>query len=64
MEKRIALVAHDNMKQELAEWVDWNWEILVNHHLVCTGTTGKIVSKTLTNRHNGENAHFDITFLK
>lgn len=62
--KRIALVAHDNMKQELAEWVDWNWEILVNHHLVCTGTTGKIVAKTLENRHNGEDAHFDITFLK
>ena len=38
--KKVALVAHDNMKRDLAEWVDWNWEILLRHHLVCTGTTG------------------------
>ena len=34
--KKVALVAHDNMKRDLAEWVDWNWEILLRHHLVCT----------------------------
>ena len=45
--KKVALVAHDNMKRDLAEWVDWNWEILLRHHLVCTGTTGKMVEKTL-----------------
>ena len=45
--KVLALVAHDNMKRDLAEWVDWNWEILLRHHLVCTGTTGKMVEKTL-----------------
>ena len=36
--KRVALVAHDNMKRDLAEWVDWNWEKLLQHHLICTGT--------------------------
>ncbi len=47
--KRVALVAHDNMKSDLAEWVDWNAAKLSNHPLVCTGTTGKMVEKTLIN---------------
>ena len=45
--KVLALVAHDNMKRDLAEWVDWNSGKLSRHHLVCTGTTGKMVEKTL-----------------
>ena len=49
MEKKkvLALVAHDNMKRDLAEWVDWNSDKLCRHHLICTGTTGKMVEKTL-----------------
>jgi methylglyoxal synthase len=62
--KRIALVAHDNMKRDLAEWVDWNWEILLNHHLICTGTTGKMVAATLLEKRNNAHARFDITMLK
>ncbi len=45
--KVLALVAHDNMKRDLAEWVDWNSRKLSCHHLICTGTTGKMVEKTL-----------------
>lgn len=45
--KVLALVAHDNMKRDLAEWVDWNSRKLSRHYLVCTGTTGKMVEKTL-----------------
>ncbi|MEG1612295.1 MAG: methylglyoxal synthase [Alistipes sp.] len=45
--KSVALVAHDNMKRDLAEWVDWNSSKLRKHHMVCTGTTGKMVEKTL-----------------
>lgn len=62
----IALVAHDNMKRDLAEWVAWNWEKLISHRLVCTGTTGRIVAETLMSRRNKEtaNARFDITMLK
>jgi methylglyoxal synthase len=45
--KRIALVAHDNRKKDLAEWVEWNWNILIGHDLVCTGTTGKMVEEAL-----------------
>lgn len=60
----LALVAHDNMKVDLAEWVDWNWENLLKHHLVCTGTTGKMVAKTLTDRRGESGELFDITMLK
>lgn len=62
--KRIALVAHDNMKRDLAEWVEWNWEILLNHRLVCTGTTGKMVASTLMEKRNNDHARFEITMLK
>lgn len=45
--KRIALVAHDNRKKDLIEWVGWNREILCEHDLICTGTTGKLVENLL-----------------
>ena len=45
--KRIALVAHDNRKQDLIEWVEWNWEVLLQHEITCTGTTGKLVEQAL-----------------
>lgn len=48
--KRIALVAHDNRKKDLVEWVEWNWELLLNHQLICTGTTGRLVEQAITSR--------------
>lgn len=45
--KRIALVAHDNRKKDLIEWVEWNWSALLEHQLICTGTTGKLVEDAL-----------------
>ncbi len=45
--KRIALVAHDNRKQDLIEWVKWNHSVLLRHTLVCTGTTGRLVEEAL-----------------
>ncbi len=44
--KTIALVAHDNRKQDLVEWVEWNYGILAGFDLVCTGTTGRLVEET------------------
>lgn len=38
--RTIALVAHDNKKSELMEWAQAHREILINHSLVATGTTG------------------------
>lgn len=45
--KRIALVAHDHRKKDLVEWVEWNWQELIKHKLICTGTTGKMVENAL-----------------
>jgi methylglyoxal synthase len=45
--KNIALVAHDNRKKDLLEWVTWNRKILAGHHLFCTGTTGKFIEEAL-----------------
>lgn len=48
--KKIGLVAHDNRKQDLIEWVRYNWSKLHHHHLVCTGTTGRVVEEALTSK--------------
>ena len=45
--KKIALVAHDNMKDDLLEWADYNKSTLQRHRLFATGTTGSILSKKL-----------------
>ncbi|MFQ5753434.1 MAG: methylglyoxal synthase [bacterium] len=43
--KNIALIAHDNRKQDLLEWVRFNKHVLKNHYLFATGTTGTITAK-------------------
>jgi len=43
--KRIALVAHDQRKEDLLTWMKYNAEVLSQHELYATGTTGKIISK-------------------
>ncbi len=48
--KTIALVAHDNRKRDLIEWVSWNHAILAGHRLVCTGTTGRLVEEALARK--------------
>lgn len=45
--KTIALVAHDNRKKDMMEWVGYNWKELTPHSLVCTGTTGRLVQETI-----------------
>lgn len=41
--KRIALIAHDNKKQELIDWVEYNKGVLARHELFGTGTTGNLI---------------------
>ena len=45
--KRIGLVAHDNKKADLIEWVRFNAGLLVAHDLVATGTTGTLLEDAL-----------------
>jgi methylglyoxal synthase len=45
--KRIALVAHDNRKDDLLEWALYNRGSLAEHDLLSTGTTGRRVSEAL-----------------
>ena len=45
--KKIALVAHDNMKQNMIEWAKFNKEKLKQHEIYATGTTGKLLEDEL-----------------
>ena len=44
-QKKIALVAHDNRKEDLISWADKNKDILCKHFLCGTGTTAGLVSE-------------------
>ena len=52
--KTVALVAHDNRKQDLIEWIEWNYHTLLEHEIVCTGTTGKLVEEAIKTKLKGE----------
>lgn len=64
--KNIALVAHDNRKKDLMEWVEWNIETLIPHHLICTGTTGRFIEETIHKQliKSGKETIVHITKLK
>lgn len=61
--KTIALVAHDGMKQDLALWVEENCSQLLNHKFICTGTTGLLVEKTISDN-NDESRDIEVVRLK
>lgn len=55
VKKNIAIVAHDNRKKDIIEWVSYNWKDLIQHNLICTGTTGKLVEETLSDKCSDNN---------
>lgn len=46
-QKKIALVAHDNKKDDLLEWTKYNRDLLLKHCLTATGTTGRLLENEL-----------------
>jgi len=47
LDKKIALVAHDNKKRDLVEWAKYNRDLLAHHKVYATGTTGGILEREL-----------------
>ncbi len=45
--KRIAIIAHNNKKQDILEWARFNKIFLAQHELYATGTTGKLLEEEL-----------------
>ena len=45
-QKNIALIAHDNKKQDLIQWCTENLEILKGHFLCGTGTTARMITES------------------
>jgi len=45
--KNIALVAHDNKKEELVAWAKFNCRVLAEHSLCSTRTTGELLRNRL-----------------
>jgi methylglyoxal synthase len=62
--KNIALVAHDNRKKDLIEWIEWNISILLEHKLTCTGTTGNLVEKAIRDMLEKRDVAHDFTIRK
>lgn len=46
--KHIALVAHDNKKDDLVRWARFNRDTLMRHDLWATGTTGRVLQEHLS----------------
>jgi methylglyoxal synthase len=45
--RRIALIAHDNKKQDMLEWARYNQDLLADHELFATSTTGHLLQDRL-----------------
>ena len=45
--RRIALIAHDNKKQDMIEWAGYDRGLLAGHELFATATTGHLLQQHL-----------------
>jgi len=49
--KSIAIIAHDNYKDDVVDWARKNQPVLKQFHLYCTGTTGGRIAKAVEGLH-------------
>ena len=65
--KNLALVAHDNRKADLIQWVELNFDSIMQHKLICTGTPGAMIEESLKKKLSKEKRSIlstSITILK
>ena len=65
--KNLAFVAHDNRKADLIQWVELNFDSIMQHKLICTGTTGALIEASLKKKLSKEKRSIlstSITILK
>ena len=62
--KTIAMVAHDNRKKDIVEWAEYNCKKLIEHNIVCTGTTGSLIETALKNKFEGSRAEDNLNVIK
>jgi len=43
--KTVALIAHDNKKDDMLAFAHEHRDVLMNYHLIATGTTGKLLNE-------------------
>ncbi len=43
--KTVALIAHDNKKDDMLAFAQEHRDVLMNYHLIATGTTGKLLNE-------------------
>ena len=49
----------------MIEWAEWNYEVLIQHKLISTGTTGRLLEESVNKRLTDEDAHhFEVMKLK
>lgn len=62
--KHIAVVAHDNCKDELLDFIACNRDAMSGHNLLATGTTGRLVESMLRERDTGGQDQVTVNRLK
>lgn len=62
--KTITLIAHDRRKSDMIAWVKHNADTLLKNKLICTGTTGGLIEKTLKDFIEKSEGEYNLDLVK